>query len=442
MSTKRPDSGSPVSALVERFDRAIALLGIEHTNSPMLIGYSGGMDSHVLLQLAAGHTSERCVRAVYIDHQLQRQSGDWAVHCRAVCEKLAVEFDCIEVVVPADSERSPEEAARDARYAALASHLQCGELLLTAHHQNDQAETLLLQLLRGAGVDGLAAMPAIKPFSGGWHARPLLEATRAEILQFATSRRLRWIQDQSNADTRYDRNYLRQVVMPVLTQRWPAASRNVARSAGHCAESSQLCRTMAARQLGDIADAQSLGLRQLLALPLIEQKNALRHWIGSRGLQQPSERQLQHIVHDVMNGGGDVQWGDPQRGGAQIRGYGGSVFLARRGDLSPVSAFAYDWPDLDQPLLIAETGQLLSWDDINLPPRWRETGVTGVSVRSRRGGERIRLAGRTHSTSVKKLLQQRGIPPWERSRLGLVYRHDRLVGIIGVGFADSSVWIA
>ena len=207
------------------------------------LAYSGGCDSHVLVHAAAqlrAVVAERIFHVVHVDHGLQTASAEWARHCAAVCEELALPFTLLRVDARGSLGESPEAAARHARYRALASLMQAGDCLLTAHHQDDQAETLLLQLLRGGGPHGLAAMPALSPFAAGMHARPMLTFSREELRRYAQRHALQWIDDPSNADSGFDRNYLRNSVMPVLRERWPAVARVLARGAGHQAEAAQL----------------------------------------------------------------------------------------------------------------------------------------------------------------------------------------------------------
>ena len=202
------------------------------------VAYSGGIDSHVLLHLLAGWRARLpgVLGAVHVNHQLQQQSGDWELHCRAVCEELGLGFQALQVAARPRRGESPEAAARSARYRGLSEWLPPGAVLVTAQHLDDQAETLLLQLLRGSGVHGLAAMPAMTVLGAGLHQRPLLGVTRAQLRRYAESHRLDWIDDPSNTDTAFDRNYLRHEIMPRLKARWPAAGATLSRSAAHCAE--------------------------------------------------------------------------------------------------------------------------------------------------------------------------------------------------------------
>lgn len=194
--------------------------------SGYLVAYSGGLDSHVLVHALAGLRAELRlpVRALHVHHGLQPQADDWVVHCEAVCRQLEIPLLVEQLDLAPGAGESIEAAARAARYAAIAKHLRRDEMLLTAQHRDDQAETLLLQLLRGAGLEGLSGMPGCRAWQGGWHARPLLDVDREALAVYARDHQLQWIEDPSNLDERFDRNYLRHRVMPLLRARWPSAT--------------------------------------------------------------------------------------------------------------------------------------------------------------------------------------------------------------------------
>ncbi len=216
------------------------------------VAYSGGMDSHVLLHSLAGLRDRlklAPLNAIHINHGLSEQAGNWAHHCQSICEQLAIPLQIINVDAQPVSGQSPEEAAREARYSALAGALPDNSCLLTAHHRRDQAETLMLQLLRGGGVQGTAAMPPWCEFAQGILLRPLLDCSHEQLLVYAAAHQLDWVDDDSNTDTRFDRNYLRHQVMPDLRQRWPAVDAILARVARRHAETSELLNDLAATDL-------------------------------------------------------------------------------------------------------------------------------------------------------------------------------------------------
>jgi tRNA(Ile)-lysidine synthase len=225
------------------FSPSVLLASIEslvpRTSAELCVAYSGGLDSTVLLHALARAVVDRAnyrMRAAHVDHQLQRDSASWRQHCGSVALSLQIEFVPLVVKVVADSELSPEAAAREARYSALRQILKPNEVLLTAHHADDQLETMLLALLRGAGLRGLSGVPSVQIFGGGWLARPLLEFSRAELEEWARAEQLQWLQDPSNENTSFDRNFLRHRVLPALRERWPAAAHSATRSTAHLRE--------------------------------------------------------------------------------------------------------------------------------------------------------------------------------------------------------------
>jgi len=252
------------------------------------IAFSGGLDSTVLLHLLAHHARNHPtppLRAVHIHHGLQSAADAWPAHCQAICDPLGIELQVIPVRVGPGASR--EQAARDARYAAFKQLLGPGDVLFTAQHRDDQAETVLLRLLRGAGLRGLSAMPGQRSLGQGYLARPLLDTSRQRLHDYACAHRLQWIEDPSNADLGFDRNYLRREVMPRLQQRWPQASQNLARGAQHLGEALGLLDELA---MGDLAAAEqgaalrwagidSLDLDVLKALSAARQRNALQYWL-------------------------------------------------------------------------------------------------------------------------------------------------------------------
>lgn len=405
--------------------------GATHPVPGLVVAYSGGVDSHVLLTCAAQwclqYSSTR-LRAHHVDHGLQAQSGTWAQHCERICRQLQVPVTATRVVVDNTDGRSPEEAARHARYAALRGDLRHGEMLLTAHHLDDQAETLLLQLFRGAGVNGLAAMPECTELDAGYHARPLLRLASEDIRRFATELQLQWIDDPSNQSPDFDRNLLRNQIMPLLKERWPSLAFSIARSASHCAEAAQVGRQFARGVLGEQVDSRVLSLQSLESLTTAEAKVVVRYWIEYHGFRMPPAVTLLQLLRAANKNGvtADITWGK-----ARIREFQGALYLDYAEAFEPLAPFHYAWPCTGTPLTIEESGQIITADDI--PAGYR---TAALEVCSRRGGERLRLKGHRIHKSVKKLYQECSIPPWRRHSLPLVYADGKLIGIIGIGFTD------
>ena len=269
-----------------------------------LVAYSGGLDSHVLLHLMVclGREGGFGVRAVHVNHNIQPESRSWADHCRDVCRALDVELEALDVDASNPGKESPESWAREKRYAAIENVLAEGEVLLTAHHQDDQLETFLLRLLRGAGVLGLASMRAVRRFGSGLHARPLLQQSRAQLLDYAERHGLQWIEDPSNTDTQLDRNYLRHEVLPALKHRWPSVALPVGRTAEACAEAQALLDDLARQDLQHCAtdEPDALLLEPVQELSAPRQKNLVRYWCRILNLPSPNSRHLSHIISDVL----------------------------------------------------------------------------------------------------------------------------------------------
>jgi tRNA(Ile)-lysidine synthase len=396
------------------------------------LAYSGGCDSHVLLHAAAqlrANDATRVFHVVHVDHGLQAASAEWARHCAAVCEELALPFTLLQVDARGGVGESPEAAARHARYRALAGLMQAGDCLLTAHHQDDQAETLLLQLLRGGGPHGLAAMPALSPFAAGMHARPLLSFSRRELQDYAQRHALRWIDDPSNADSGFDRNYLRNNVMPVLHERWPAVARVLARGAGHQAEAAQLLDGLAAEDLRRCAAAEHcLRLSALLALDAARQRNVLRYWLKSLGFKLPDTVRLAQVQHELLHAASDrspeVSWE-----GVVVRRYRDRVYaLAPQVRVDSGRVIAWD---LAQALPLPDGSNLLAVSASGRGIKRALCRQQTVTVRYRRGGEECQIAPYGVTRSLKKLLQEAGVPPWERERIPLIYIGEQLAAVVG-----------
>ncbi len=390
------------------------------------VGFSGGLDSSVLLHCLAALQGRlgAPLAALYIDHGWHPAAASWGDHCGVVAAALGVVYERIAVNATAQGGESPEAAARRARYAAIAGRLQPGEMLLTAHHLDDQAETLLLQLFRGAGPRGLAAMPSAAPLGEGWHGRPLLGVDRQRLAGYAASHQLRWLEDPSNLDITLDRNRLRRQLMPALLERWPSLPRVLARTAGHMAEASQLLDELAAaeaeRALGGHPHCLSATAVAALAPP--HARNLLRWWIRSRQLPPPDSNRLDQVLREVV---GAAPQASPRVAwvGAEVRRYRDDLYA-----LAPLAAVpegGWEW-SLHRPLTLPGLGTLVA-------ERGRGEGLRAdierVTVRFRHGGERCRPVGRDGSHPLKKLWQEAGVAPWEREREPLLLVEGALAAV-------------
>jgi len=397
--------------------------------TPFLLALSGGADSVALLAglVDAGWQP----RAVHVDHGLQEDSGAWADACTRLCTRLGVACQIERVKVDRIADLGYEAAAREARYRRLREIIRRDEVLLTAHHQDDQAETVMIQMLRGSGLAGLSAMPAVVSFGNGWLARPLLSYRRTALREFLMDRGLDWVEDGSNADFARPRSVLRHRILPQLIEHWPGAVQTLARSARHAAQAQTLLDELAAQDLG-VAEGErgALVVSRLLGLSEARRANLIRYWLRRLGFKLPSEAQLDEILRVVTerprSGGAMVRWS-----GVSLRRHRDSLVVLPT-DSAPTSPGTWQplsW-DLVEPLLIVGVGLRLRVQ--------RATGtglslarVAGrpVSVRQRVGGEMCLLAGQRHRRSLKKLLQENDVPPWERPRLPLVYVGDDLAAV-------------
>jgi len=381
--------------------------------APVLVGFSGGLDSMVLLHLLAQDPAQRAhgLRAIHVHHGLQAAAADWATHCQRQCEAWQVPLHVAHVRVDSNAGNGPEAAARAARHAAFAEHLQPGEWLALAHHQDDQAETFLLRALRGSGIDGLAAMHERRAFAAGQLWRPLLHVPRTMLQAHARLHRLHWIEDPSNTDDAFDRNYLRNTVMPLLARRWPEAASMLARSAALASEASNLLHAQDQQALlACIDDDGSVSVTALQALPPPACARVLRLWVQQRGLPPLPGNGVARIGHDLLGAAHDQQ--------AAFRWQQARI-VRWRDRLHAIGDALPHWPagwqaqwDGHAPLSLPDGGSL----ELHGAPAFD----TPVQVRQRSGGERIHLPGRSHTHLLKHCLQEAALPPWLRPHLPLL----------------------
>jgi len=416
------------------FQRILEALPAIQTARTCVIAYSGGIDSHVLLHLC--HVAGLSVRAVHIHHGIQAEADFWDRHCAEVCSKLDIAYKCIHVDADPGPGESPEDAARNARYRALENELRRGEVLLTAHHQDDQAETLLLQLMRGAGPAGLASMPEIKSFGRGYLARPLLGFSQQLLTAYAEQHQLAWVDDPSNADTSFDRNFIRKQVMPRLMQNWPDANQAISQAASLQQNSLEVIEAMAATDLAAVSTQQrnSLSISKLSQLSEVRQYNVLRYWINAAGYDKPRRNILQEVIASVLPAAEDatplVLWGS-----TEIRRYQDTLYILQALNSHEIH-HVYTW-DGEQPLHIETLNLELSLKQAAGKGLKQDAVARTMTVRFRQGGEQLRPHGRQHTHSLKKLMQEAGIPPWQRYRIPLIYIDHQLACVCGYWVAES-----
>ncbi len=447
-STRKLPPSNPLLA------RVSAILGRHVRRGDRLVaGLSGGIDSVVLLDLLqrAAKKIGFELAALHVNHQINPAAAAWARFCRAYCRRLGVALTVVKVKVP--REASLEAAARRARYAAFAT--LPADFVALAHNLDDQAETVLLQLLRGAGVKGASAMPVLRGDGRGEtgeeqnrfqparlppHSlpltpsilRPVLDIPRSEIEVYAKSRKLKWIEDDSNADTGFDRNFVRHRLMPVIAQRYPAYRQTLARASRNFAD--------AARLLDDLAsmdariDAQRLKIAPLRALTAVRAKNTLRFFLATRGVTMPNEARLAECARQLQQPRAGRLVID--LGAHELRGFGGELQVVAK--VLPVPhELTRTWnggarmpvPELGATLIMKKCrGAGISVEKLKSAP---------VTIRLRRGGERLRPDARRPRRSLKNLMQEAHLAPWLRERLPLLFCGDALVYVPGIGI-DSS----
>ncbi len=397
------------------------------------IAYSGGLDSHVLLHAAASLRGRLRLdlRAVHVHHGLLREADAWAAHCVQVCADLGVPLVVRRLGLAPAAGESLEAVAREARYAAFRELLQPGDRLATAQHRDDQAETLLLALLRGAGVHGLAAMPARAVLGAGVLLRPLLALPRRALAEYARATGLHWVDDPSNAELARDRNRLRHLVIPTLRARWPALDRTLARSAAHCAEAAELLNSFADELLlglaADVPTALSIG--RLRALDAARQRLVLRRWVVQQGFRAPDSDRLRRIISELLPAGADrqplVAWP-----GCEVRRHRDALYA-----LAPL-------PPVPRTLPISVRGSsvqlpapmgVLSWGFADGPE------VSAVArVQFRTAGLRCARRDRPDA-DLKTLFQMAGVPAWLRDHVPLLLIDGRLAGVAGVAVCGDAL---
>jgi tRNA(Ile)-lysidine synthase len=433
---------------------AVQLKSIVGPRDRLAVGLSGGVDSVVLLDclLRARRSLGFRLSALHVNHQLSPHAGRWSAFCGKLCRARGVRFKSVKVGVARGD--SAEAAARAARYAVFRS--EAADYVVLAQHQDDQAETVLLQLLRGAGVKGLAAMPLLRVEGGGRRAegkgarpdravsssliphpsslkilRPLLDTTREEILAYARSRGLKWVEDESNADVRFRRNFLRHEVLPAIARRFPGYRATLARAAQHLAEAAGLLDDVAAADAEGRIEGGALAVSALRRLPAARARNLLRYFLSGHGLAMPGAQRLDEALRQALDAKQDARVSVELGDGASLRRHAGRLHVVR---LAPAPRrFGRVWRG-ESSLSLPELGGTLTFTRVHGAglslARLRGRKVT---ILLRRGGERLQPDCRRPRRSLKNLLQEAGVPPWLRERLPLVFCEAELVWAPGIG---------
>ncbi len=435
----KPNSADGVEAAV-----GAALKPLLFPRARLVLGLSGGLDSVVLLEVLRRLTGQLGFRlsCVHVNHGISPNARRWAAFCARHCKRHAIALALHEVDVEHYRAEGLEAAARRARYQVYAR--QQADFIVLAQHSDDQAETMLLQLLRGAGVKGGAAMPLMREQDSGRKGkrtrapailRPMLALSRKEIEAYAKANKLKWIEDESNADTRYDRNFLRHRVLPVIGQAFPGYRATLARAAGHLAEASQVLDQLAEVDAKLAVNGNKLVLAELRRIGVARTKNLVRWLLLQQGDAAPEADRLQEGLRQLFQARVDAAVHVPL-GACELRRYAGCAYLLRPLVEVP-GELRRDW-DGNRVWPLPELGGTLHF--VRGPGAGLDCaliGARGLSVSLRQGGEKLRLRSGGSTRSLKNLLQEARMPPWERERLPLIYCADALVAVPGLGVASG-----
>ncbi|MEJ2383433.1 MAG: tRNA lysidine(34) synthetase TilS [Xanthomonadales bacterium] len=386
------------------------------------VGFSGGADSTALLQ-ALFESRDRLaapLHAIHFHHGLQPSADAWLMHCEAFCRERGIPFRGERLEIAADTRSSPEEAARKARYRVAARLLRAEELLLTAHHLQDQAETLFLNLMRGSGIEGLAGIPPLRKLGRGWVGRPLLEVERTELERWLRERAIEWLEDASNADVAFDRNFLRHELFPLLETRWPGLDRRLARTARHARQSAAAMAGFIGHRTGELLDDSiRLPVRALLELDPAVRSLILREWLRRNELPALPETRINEFLQQLAGAGSarhaEVRWGD-----WMIKRYRDDLWL--HPCLPELACAASQWQNAGRVTLGAASGTLSLTDQSISPPG-------GWTVGPRRVGARFRQTVDGPSRTLKHCFQACGVPPWLRPAVPVLYWDDEPVAL-------------
>jgi tRNA(Ile)-lysidine synthase len=430
-----------ISKVMRKVESALVNAINEHPEMPLVIAYSGGVDSQVLLHAISSlyHSNiiSNPITVCHVNHGLSANATDWESFAKQECSKLNLTLDISRVNVQEKAQASLEALARDARYRVFHSIYTKPSIIITGHHSDDQTETFLLALKRGSGMKGLSAMASQAKHAKDWLIRPLLGITRKEIVSYAAEFGLSWVEDESNTDTRFDRNFIRNDIMPLLVNRWPSINNTINRSSDHCREGKLLLDELASEDLVNCENET----HSLLVLPLIKLSqarfnNLIRYFLTRNNCLMPSTEQLAQL-HQQLNANDDK---NPavKLGEYYFRRYKNALYLTRDfDDISEWSATitlcgtnnVISLPSQLGKLHCTQTGfsdDSKEGQQINVPNK-----DIKITIRFNHDNPNCLPDYRSHSRSLKKVLQELNIPPWQRKRIPFVYYDDVMVAAIG-----------
>lgn len=428
----------PTSTCTRTFDFLDQMLASSADVARVYVAFSGGMDSTVLLHQTRAWQLARsgapAVVAWHVNHQMQEASTEWETHCEQICADWKVPIQVSQVQVEL-SGQGHEAAARDARYGVFKEGLAEGEILLMAHHLDDQVETFFLRLMRGSGLRGLSGMPIQRSLGRGKLVRPLLDEDRETLQSYASTNSLVFVEDSSNEDTSLDRNYLRQQVLPLLEQRWPAYRQTVDRASRHVGSA---LLTLEGHLPEPVTVYNTLGdpgvpLQVLVSGARDVATIRLRSWLHAKGLSMPSLAVVDEFLRQLNEG---IEDSAPKLdcGDYALQRYGDAVYL--------MPEFREERDRDSYSLRPGESCSVGGVGSLSLT-RASKQGIfippgESVEIVWRSGGERCRPLGREHSQTLKKLFQERSVPPWWRSRVPLLFCGGEMLAVGDLWFCESS----
>ena len=426
----------------------------EHLNkfnkaNHLYVGYSGGLDSHVLLHVIIELIGKKRITAVHVNHQLSSNSDIWQKHCEDRCLEIGVDIICKTVSIK-NRGTGIEDAARNARYSVFEKLLKKNDLLILAHHADDQIETMLFRLFRGSGIKGMSGMPISRLLGNGELFRPLLPFFRRDLESYALANQINWIEDDSNLDVSFDRNFIRHKLIPTINERWPNSSFQLNRSANIFAESDFLINILAQKDFAIVTEVServgwSISIDKLNGFEIIRQKNILRYWFNLHNLTLPSYAVLDNALDQMIGSKADaepiVSWGD-----LQLRRFNKKLYLLpfnfddpnysfkKKKGLELLEKYSIKWDGSSQ-LILPDSSSLCVKRKIKggLKMDFKKN----LEIRFRSGGERCKPKGRSGSNTLKKLFQEYSLEPWLRNNIPLIYIDNHLAAVGDLWVCDE-----
>ena len=415
----------------------------------LYVGYSGGLDSHVLVHVMVELVGKKKITVVHVNHQLSADSDIWQEHCEDICLELGVDIICKTVSIK-NRGTGIEDAAREARYGIFEKLLKKNDLLILAHHADDQIETMLFRLFRGSGIKGMSGMPTSRLLGNGELFRPLLPFFRRDLESYALANQINWIEDDSNLDVAFDRNFIRHKLIPTINERWPNSSFQLNRSANIFAESDFLINILAQKDFAIVTEVServgwSISIDKLNGFEIIRQKNILRYWFNLHNLTLPSYAVLDNALDQMIGSKADaepiVSWGD-----LQLRRFNKKLYLLpfnfddpnysfkKKKGLELLEKYSIKWDGSSQ-LILPDSSSLCVKRKIKggLKMDFKKN----LEIRFRSGGERCKPKGRSGSNTLKKLFQEYLLEPWLRNNIPLIYIDNHLAAVGDLWVCDE-----